>query len=188
MDERLGVPTSKPAAPRRSRPLVLVGNLAQQVGLAVWLGGILTIGAVVAPAAFRTLLSREEAGLLVGNVLRSFNWVSLVAAALLLFGQAAEWFYGPRGGWGRLWEVARFLAVALCLGVTLYFMISLMPHMMTVRAQGRAAEFDSLHQAYTRLAQFQVLLLLGVALSTAVLSLGVGGQRWKPSETGPASR
>ena len=61
------------------------------LALVVWLGGMITIGSVVAPAVFRTLeqtntdsgAGRAQAARVVGEVLRQFHVVSYGAGILL---------------------------------------------------------------------------------------------------------
>ena len=86
----------------------LFTNLFYHLGLAVWIGGALVLGALVAPALFRTL-PRLEAGRVFGTVLRRFArvrvgalLVTIVAAALkhLLWERNATLWIGVR--WGML--------------------------------------------------------------------------------------
>src|SRR4030095_6454830 len=63
---------------------------AYVIALVVWLGGMITIAAVVAPATFSALervepeVGRTRAATVVGEVLRRFHVVSYVAAPVLL--------------------------------------------------------------------------------------------------------
>lgn len=174
--------------PRRvpTKLLLMGASAAQQLGLALWLGGLVTIGAVVAPAAFRDPETRAVAGVLVGNSLRVFNWLTLVAAALLILGLAAEAFHRPRKGWHRLWELGRLAAAALALGITLYFIFSAMPQLESLRSRQQWVEFNALHRTYTRLGNLQMVLLLGILLANAVLHVGMGDVPWRTKE--PASQ
>ncbi|HEY3283371.1 MAG TPA: DUF4149 domain-containing protein [Armatimonadota bacterium] len=157
----------------KGRGLVLVlGGLAQQVGLSLWLGGILIVGAAVAPAAFRTLPTRSMAGEVVGACLRGFNTVTLVAAALLLLGLAVDWLNRRRTTWERTLELVRFLCTAIALGITLFLMTSLMPRMDALRqASAMGPQFDAMHHTYTTFTYLQLALLLAVATLSAQLSL-----------------
>lgn len=93
--------------------------------LVVWLGGMITIGAVVAPAAFRALEQtstpdgRPAAASVVGEVLRRFHLVGYGAGAILLITLVAMKLIGPRPqGFGiRLALVAVMLAASACAGL-----------------------------------------------------------------------
>ena len=78
------------------------------LSLVVWLGGALTIGGVVAPAAFAVLERGGDArggaaaASVVGEVLRRFHLVSYTAGALLLVTLVSMKLVGPRPiGFGR---------------------------------------------------------------------------------------
>jgi hypothetical protein len=95
------------------------------LALVVWLGGMIVIGAVVAPAAFDTLGSRAaqggrtEAAEVVGAVLRRFHLVSYVAGGLMLATLIVMKLVGPRPpGFGiRVGVVATMLAAMLGSGL-----------------------------------------------------------------------
>jgi hypothetical protein len=72
-------------------PLRFVSALA----LAVWLGGGVTIGLVVAPAAFATLPA-IDAATMVGETLRRFHVVAYVAGALIVLLLLVMALLGPR--------------------------------------------------------------------------------------------
>jgi hypothetical protein len=65
------------------------------LALTVWLGGMITIGSVAAPAAFAVLGSGDAASL-VGEMLRRFHFVSYGAAGVVLVSLAGMALLGPR--------------------------------------------------------------------------------------------
>jgi hypothetical protein len=65
------------------------------VALTVWLGGMIAIGGIAAPAAF-TVLDATRAAALVGEILRRFHLVSYGAAAVVLVSLTAMALVGPR--------------------------------------------------------------------------------------------
>jgi hypothetical protein len=65
------------------------------LALTVWLGGMVTIGGVAAPAAFAVLGSTDAASL-VGEMLRRFHLVSYGAAGIVLLSLAGMALLGPR--------------------------------------------------------------------------------------------
>jgi len=81
--------------------LYLAFSFVYAAGLAVWIGGALVLGALVAPALFREL-ERAEAGRIFGGILRKFARVRLVALGFVLAAaacRAAFWeFNGANSG------------------------------------------------------------------------------------------
>lgn len=60
------------------------------LGISLWVGGLAAL-ALAAPTIFRTAPTRESAGLIFGNVLRSFSWVEIACAILCGAGMALAW-------------------------------------------------------------------------------------------------
>jgi uncharacterized membrane protein len=100
----------------------LVTNLFYHLGLAVWIGGGIVLGALVAPVLFRAL-PRAEAGGIFGPVLRRFARVRLgalvvtIAAAALKY---ALWEHTP-----SLWISLRWGALGFMSAAILYEVASL---------------------------------------------------------------
>jgi uncharacterized membrane protein len=65
------------------------------LSLVVWLGGVIAIGSVVAPAAF-AVLPVGDAASLVGETLRRFHLVSYAAGLVLLVSLTLMALLGPR--------------------------------------------------------------------------------------------
>jgi hypothetical protein len=94
------------------------------LALVVWLGGMIVIGAVVAPATFEALeakdaaVGRTEAATVVGEVLRRFQLVSYGAAVALLATLVTMKLVGPRPvGFGlRVGVVSAMLVATLAAG------------------------------------------------------------------------
>ena len=95
------------------------------VALAIWVGGLITVGSVVAPSAFAVLepehiaAQQSLAATLIGEVLRRFHLVGYAAGALLLSTLLLMKVVGPRPtGFGvRLVMVTAMLAVSLVTGL-----------------------------------------------------------------------
>jgi hypothetical protein len=81
---------------------MLMLRYAYVLALTVWLGGMVVLGAVVAPSAFGVLPALEPesgralAGAVFGAALSRFHLVAYVAGAVLLFTLAAMAVLGPR--------------------------------------------------------------------------------------------
>ena len=98
--------------------LYLLFNFLYQLGLAIWIGGSIALGALVAPALFRTL-PNEQAGAIFGPALRRFSRLRIVALLLVIVGAAAKYF-----GWERNasnpWIAVRWAAIAF-LAITVVY-------------------------------------------------------------------
>lgn len=141
------------------------------LALVAWLGGMIVLGALVAPATFQVLQAsapetgRALAGELFGVVLARFHYIAYGAAALLLVTMAAMALLGPRPRGLAL----RFAIVAAMLGVALYSGVIVLGNInATQRAVGtlpsklpqgdpRRTRFDELHTLSTRLMMVNVI-------------------------------
>ena len=144
------------------------------LALVVWLGGMIVLGALVAPATFQVLqasapdIGRALAGELFGVVLARFHYLAYGAGALLLITMAAMALLGPRP---RAFA-ARCAIVATMLGVALYSGIVVLGQIDTIQrevgvvtsklpaADPRRIRFDELHTLSTRLMMVNVIAAL----------------------------
>ncbi len=136
------------------------------VALSLWLGGLVAIGAVVAPAAFSVLGSSNPqlAGRIVGDSLRVFNGVCYVCGGLLLLSQLLLWTRSPRRP-----AALCLLTTLFLLGTAVYQGQVLFPHMDALQASGQRAAFDILHRRYEAVSvDVQLPLLLLLTLLAAV--------------------
>ena len=141
------------------------------LALVVWLGGMLILGALVAPATFEVLQTqagsqgRELAGAVFGTALARFHYVAYGAGTVLLLTLAAMRVLGPR----PLHSGLRAIIVALMLGSALYSGLVVLRQIDTYQqlAGGlpsklppddyRRVQFDRLHAFSTRLMMFNIL-------------------------------
>lgn len=149
--------------------LLVSARVLHLLALALWLGGLVAIGALVAPTAFHAARTAPAlagslpnqnalAGAVVGGSLRLFNVLCLVSAAVLLAANLAL-----LTATDRRWTGA-------CLGITLLLLLSalyltfgLTPALDAAQARGDLASFDRMHHGYEQvstLLQFPLLLLL----------------------------
>jgi uncharacterized membrane protein len=135
------------------------------LALVVWLGGMLVLGAVVAPTIFEVLQAhapdtgRELAGDAFGVMLARFHYVAYAAGVLMLLMLGAMRVIGPRAAQGGI----RAAIVAIMLGIALYSGTVVLRQITEVQAQAgglpsrlpagdaRRVRFDSLHVLSTRL-------------------------------------
>jgi uncharacterized membrane protein len=144
------------------------------LALVVWLGGMIVLGALVAPATFQVLQAsapatgRALAGELFGVVLARFHYLAYGAGALLLITMAAMALLGPRP---RAFA-ARCAIAATMLGVALYSGIVVLGQIDAIQrevgvlpstlpaADARRIRFDELHTLSTRLMMVNIVAAL----------------------------
>jgi hypothetical protein len=136
------------------------------LSLGTWLGGIIFLSFVVAPGAFATLGSRDQAGAMVGMALGRLHWIGVGAGALFLIARIAQ-----EKSVAALFRPAAGLVV-LMLALTLYSQLGVTSRLATLRTQMGSVEhtpetsplrveFDRLHQWSVRIEG--AVLLCGLA-------------------------
>lgn len=141
------------------------------LALVVWLGGMIVLGALVAPATFQVLqasapeIGRALAGELFGVVLARFHYLAYGAAAVLLLTMAAMALLGPR----PRGLAVRGIIVAAMLGVAVYSGVIVIGRVNAIQREvgglpsrlpagdERRVRFDELHTLSTRLMMVNVL-------------------------------
>lgn len=140
------------------------------VALGLWVGGLAVIGAVVAPTAFR--VSKDTAGMVVGDSLRLFGRIELVLGAVAIFTAIICQFVGV---WGPKVRWPRLLALVAMAGLSLAYTQSIYPRLAELTPYARAEgtpqkkKFDRLHKRSTQLVGANLLLgivVLGVSAAT----------------------
>jgi uncharacterized membrane protein len=134
------------------------------LALAVWLGGAVAIGSIVAPSAF-AVLSAADAASLVGETLRRFHVVTYVAGLALVAGLVGMALVGPRprGFAWRLLTAGAMLAATLASGFWVDTRIRSMrteigvPVSSLAPGDARRAAFGRLHGLSTLLMGLTVL-------------------------------
>lgn len=141
------------------------------IAVAVWVGAMVLLGAVVAPVVFSTL-PRPQAGDLMNQLFPAYYRVGLLCGAVALVTGGIQAYLGRR--WGTL----RFWLTGLMVVSTLYAGFVVTPHAQSVRAQllagGEKAQRARLQQAFRRDHQLAVAAN-GVALLAGVAVLWLAG-------------
>lgn len=145
----------------------------------MWLGGILIIGAVVAPSVFGSARAAGDtqsgaplydfAGLVMTEAFRRFNGVVLVAGLLML---ACGLAYGLSSPICRKGVVTRAAFTAVAWSCAAWLSFSLFPQLMAARDAGNAEAFKAMHETYSTGFKLQMLLLLATAAVTAWIEHG----------------
>ena len=144
---------------------MLALRLVYVLALAVWLGGMTILGAVVAPSIFQTLQSadaesgRALAGLAFGEILSRFHYIAYGCGVLLLVRLTVIALLGPRP---KQFAIRCAIITAMLL-VALYSGVMVLGEIDAIQQQvgtlpsrlpdgdPRRVRFDELHQLSTRL-------------------------------------
>jgi hypothetical protein len=148
------------------RFLAIVAHWFHTLAFAVWIGGIFTLGAIVAPSAFD--VDRAFAGQVMTASFRKLNTLSFVCGAVILAATWAEW--RARGEPARKLLFVRAVLIAAALALALFLALRLLPSMLGLSSAGQKAEFARLHQFSAIIFQVETFLLLAGAAITSYLS------------------
>ena len=153
----------------------ILARTLHAVALSLWLGGLVAIGALVAPTAFHVTrtspafagnlpLQNAVAGGVVGGSLHLFTFLCYACGVLLLL---ANGLLLRRAD--RRWALAGMLVSGLLLCTALYLGLSLTPAMDAAQARGDLPTFDRFHHLYEQISSLvQMPLLLLLALCGAL--------------------
>jgi hypothetical protein len=100
--------------------IYLVFNTLFHLGLALWIGGAIALGALTAPALF-SFLPRPQAGAIFGSILRRFGMLRVVALGMIITGAGAKFLLWETHAVSP-WLAIRWTAIAL-LGCALVYEI-----------------------------------------------------------------
>lgn len=119
--------------------LYLLVHFLYMLGLVLWIGGAVALGALVAPKLFGTL-PREQAGSIFGPILWRFARLRLFAVVLTITGAAAKYLLWESHA-ASPWIAVRWIAIAFLTVVVLYEIVALEPAMAR-----RDERFSTLHK------------------------------------------
>lgn len=143
------------------------------LALVLWVGGIVIIGAVVAPVAFSSL-ERSAAGKIVGTSLRRFNQICYFCSAILILSEIIQFMTVKGPGLDSLkisLFIARGVLVIAMILMLLFLDRSLFKKMDKLQAQGQMEEFNKSHERYESLSNIQLSLGVMVMLLDSFLRL-----------------
>ena len=153
---------------------MLALRYAYVLALVVWLGGMILLGAVVAPTTFQVLQAsspehgRALAGELFGILLARFHYIAYGAGTVLLVTLAAMAVLGPRPAQFavRCAIIGTMLLVAVYSGLIVLREVDAIQQQIGALPSTLAAghpqrlRFDFLHQLATRLMMFNMVAAL----------------------------
>jgi len=169
--------------PRRGVLTERISSVVALLAVAVWMGGILALGALAAPVVFAVVSLPTSADAMT-IVFRRFDTIAMVCAALVLATEAARAMRGTRHRFDRARSLFSFLAAVLAVfeGISVSPRIAHL-HALGVRpgpgsssgAAAMGASLSRLHEVAVACAQTQVVLLaVVVALHVVTLSSARG--------------
>lgn len=143
-------------------------EVADRILLTVWVGGMWTVGYIVAPTLFAMLDNRMLAGSIAGHLFTVMSYVGLVCGGLLLLNLALEYGVKLFKQWRGLVLVGMLLII--CIGQFI-----LQPQMASLRAAGLSGA--NVH-AFARMHGIsQVLFLLASLGGLALVMFGVRARK-----------
>lgn len=171
--------------------LLVAARTLHSVALSFWLGGLIAIGALVAPIAFHVTrsapalvgnvpLQNALAGGIVGGSLHLFNYLTLACGAVLLVSSFA---LQPVSN--RRWTSACLVVILALLISALVLTFGLTPAMDAAQSRGDFGAFDRMHHSYEQLStllQFPLLLLLTLFAALRDSQLPPLPQFWRAGE------
>jgi hypothetical protein len=142
----------------------------------LWMGAILGVGAVAAPAAFQALEGVERGGTpggasVVAASLRRLDAVSIVLLAVMLAVGVFEMFYRKRIHTARLLAI-RALLIVIGMLITVYLARVLTPEMLRQQAQPHTEVFQQMHARYRGLAWIEILIGAVTVVMTMAANIG----------------
>lgn len=133
--------------------LYLLDSIAYHLGLALWIGGAVVLGALVAPALFRAL-PRQEAGGIFGPILRRFARLRLGAIVVVILAAAFKHFAWETHA-ATVWILIRWIAIAFMAAAVLYEIYYLEGALEARRSD--PAAFQPLHRRSENLMKLSLL-------------------------------
>lgn len=116
-------------------------NGLYHLGLALWIGGAVALGALAAPVLFGAL-PRQQAGSIFGPTLRRFAKLRLAAVVLMIVGAGAKYFVFERFAHSP-WIAVRWILIAILAATVVYEIAVLHPAMERLRGD---PAFGRLHK------------------------------------------
>jgi hypothetical protein len=155
---------------------MLVLRLAALLAIVVWIGGLIVLGGIAAPAIFEVVAARDLpdgrllSGAIFGEMLRRFHLVSYICGAVILIALFMRAVLGPRP---RRFAVRAAIA-ALMLGAALYSGVVLSGTIARVQREiGEGVAASSLPEGDPRRAAFGRLHAQSTLLQIVPLAGGL---------------
>ena len=138
-------------------------QISERILLTLWIGGMWTVGYIVAPTLFAMLADRALAGNVAGQLFSIMSYIGLLAAGILLIGQC----YRARAAWRRNWRFWVLLMMLLIIVIGEFYLQPLMAELKQAglpEGSDTARQFCQLHGVASALFVINSLLGLGLVV------------------------
>lgn len=138
-------------------------QITERILLTFWIGGMWTVGYIVAPTLFAMLDDRSVAGAVAGQLFSIMSYLGLVAAIVLLSAQ----LYRAEMAWHRNWRIWVLLVMLLVIVIGEFYLQPLMAELKTAgltAGSDNAKHFGQLHGVASVLFLINSLLGLGLVV------------------------
>jgi hypothetical protein len=165
-----------------NRGVVTTIAVVQLLSVAVWAGGLLALGAVVAPIVFRVVPAPTSADAMT-LVFGRFDTVAITCAAVALVAEAA---FAVRGGRVARADIARAVCLVGAAGLAIAIGAWLSPGIAALHRAGAVRglndaglALERLHRLAETLAKTEIVLLLAVFSLSVVKASRPGAENSK---------
>lgn len=136
-------------------------QISERILLTFWIGGMWTVGYIVAPTLFAQLEDRALAGAVAGQLFSIMSYIGLLAALILISGQV----YYAKSRWRQNWRLWSLLVMLLIIVIGEFYLQPLMADLKQAgitEGSDNARQFAQLHGVASAL--FVINSLLGLIL------------------------
>lgn len=135
-------------------------HIGERILLTLWVGGMWTVGYIVAPILFKTLDDRMLAGNLAGQMFTVMSYIGLVCGTFLVIGQ---WLQTPTLSNWRLWMLVVMLAIVV---IGQFVLQPMMAELKATGLEGKTArQFGQLHGVASVLFLINSIAGLGLVIT-----------------------
>ena len=138
-------------------------QITERILLTLWIGGMWSVGYIVAPTLFAMLDDRSLAGAVAGQLFTIMSYVGLVSATVLLSAQ----LYYAESVWHHNWRVWVLLLMLLLIVIGEFYLQPLMAELKSgglSEGSDNARQFGQLHGVASALFVINSLLGLGLVV------------------------
>ena len=138
-------------------------QISERILLTLWIGGMWTVGYIVAPTLFAMLADRALAGNVAGQLFSIMSYIGLLAVGILLSGQ----FYRARAAWRQNWRFWVLLVMLLIIVIGEFYLQPLMAELKQAglrEGSDTTRQFGQLHGVASALFVINSLLGLGLVV------------------------
>ncbi len=148
--------------------IVNISFSIERIVLALWVGGLWSVGFLVAPELFRSLESRQVAGTIAGNLFAVMNYCGLIAGTILLV------LAHKQHSWHsyRQWRTLLIVVMLMLVGISQFL---LAPMMQEIKPEWLATAAVSAHAHKQFAVLHGVSSVLYLFISASGLILVVAG-------------